>query len=204
MSTAMLATALPVEVVSTHRDWLDYAAAAGGVAGVVGALVAIAALVLAKKSADDASISAKAAEKSLAIMSDEAQAARRLREQRADPVIELHAKNIEPSVRIAGEAVEATDIVLTLGFRNEGDRTAEYLTINFLIPDSLTWEPCDQFGNPAKEGQIAWTSELLGDHRAQGTGLTNSDASTLAEHSARSPTFTSTTRQREPMCSRRC
>ena len=58
--------AVPVEVLSTHNNWLDFLAAFGGLAGMIGAIIA---LVFAKSSA-------AAAAGSLKLMQDEAQVAK--------------------------------------------------------------------------------------------------------------------------------
>jgi hypothetical protein len=79
-------------VVSTHRDWLDYVSAVAGIAGLIGAAAAVVALIFARRSAGDASKSLERADASLTIQREEAAAAKQEREQRADPVLVLHAK----------------------------------------------------------------------------------------------------------------
>jgi hypothetical protein len=50
-------------------------------------------------------------------MREEAEAARQLREQRADPVIKLFDKRVTPIVGVSGTDASPTDVVLTLCFR---------------------------------------------------------------------------------------
>lgn len=116
--------------------------------------MAIVALALAIRSAKDASISAAAAEESLTIMRDEA----KLRARRADPVVFLSAAAIPTAVQ---DGNGRTDVLLTLGFRNEGERAAEHLNINFLIPEPLSWIACDGWGANNREGSIHGTAEQL-------------------------------------------
>lgn len=155
---------LPVEVLSTHHDWLDYVAALGGLAG---GIAGVAALIFASRSAEDAKRSATAAEKtaeiaetSLTIMREEADVAREMRSRKADPVLILSAE-----VRGTTPDAPPTLVILRLAFRNEGDRVADQLMVNFLLPDVFNFIACDQDGNPTPdEGNIATTSEQLGDH----------------------------------------
>jgi len=138
------ARAIPVEV---HHDWVDVLAAVAGIAGIVGALVAIIALVIARGAAADAKVQREVAE-----------AQRKELNRRAVPVAELDvsaAQPADPSVRW---------VVLVLGLHNEGDRAAQRVHLNFLIPRPLVWKRIDQFGNDNPEGKIAATPERLGDH----------------------------------------
>jgi hypothetical protein len=156
--------AIPVEVLGTHHDWLDYFAALGG---LIGGLAAITALAFAVRSARDASRSAGAAERSadaaeesLNIMRQEAQAAREERERRADPDVALHIRPLNISAHKPPGA-----IILTLEFTNKGTRPAKRLPVNFLMPDSLIFVTCQPDGSPETVGQIMQTPEVLGDHR---------------------------------------
>jgi hypothetical protein len=150
---------LSVEVVRAHHDLLDYLAACGGLAG---GLAGIAALIFAGRSARDASRSAHAAEESLAIMKDEAQAAKKARERRADLSLEVLA--LARGISSAGPP-EA--IILELKFINDGSRAAERLLVNFFVPDLLSLEARNADGEPEDVGQIIHTSATIGRHRGQ-------------------------------------
>jgi hypothetical protein len=155
---------VPVEVLSSHHDWLGYVAALGGLAG---GIAGVAALIFANRSAEDAKRSATAAEKtaaiaerSLTIMREEAEVAREMRSRKAEPVLILSAE-----VRGTMPDAPPTLVILTLGFRNEGNRVADRLMVNFLVPDNFNFIACDQEGNPTPDaGHVATTSEQLGDH----------------------------------------
>jgi hypothetical protein len=73
------------------------------------------------------------------VQREAAEAQTRHLERRADPVIEVHATEELPPAD-----PNRRSFVLTLGFGNEGDRAAEHLPINFLIPQSLDWTRIDQ------------------------------------------------------------
>src|ERR1700730_12048117 len=135
-----------VEVVSSHRDALDWFA---GVGGLVGAVVAIAAFLLALRSARDAARSANAAVESLKIMREEARTAKEERSRRAAPTITLSAQAIGTTPNTPPTIIE-----LSMGFVNAGDRATEHLYVNFLLPDFLNWRICDQTGNETSEGAI--------------------------------------------------
>ncbi len=116
------------------------------------ALISIAAVFLAVESAKAAKKSANLAEDTLGIMQEEAEATRAERARRADPNLSVEA--------------EATNlgIVLILAFRNEGNRPAERLMVNFLVPDALNVTIIDRRGhlNPEQTAEeVHWTDELL-------------------------------------------
>jgi hypothetical protein len=140
-----LAALTQVEVRAVHHDWLDYLTAIAGLAGIVGAIVAMVALVIAKR-----------AEKDAKVQREEAEAQRRFRERRAEPVVEVEASDVgmaDPKRR---------EIQLTIAFRNEGDKVAEHLHVNFLIPKGLQWQRVDGNGSRSSEGDIKQTDERLG------------------------------------------
>jgi hypothetical protein len=148
-----------VEVV---HDWVDYLAAAGG---FVGAGAAITALVFAKRSAGDATRSATAAEQSakaagesLAFQRQDAEEARRQRELRADPDVELSARAMDASSeRPPGR------VILDLAITNEdGTRPAKRLLCNVFVEESLAINPCDGDGIDGDKGRIITSSQTLG------------------------------------------
>lgn len=121
--------AISVEVA---HDWVDYLAAAGGLAGVVGAGAAIVALVFAKQSAADARGSAAAARESLCIMRREAQVAKEERERLADVDITVEARARETS-----DSGPTRCVILDLSIANNGTRVADVFVCNFTVPDTL-------------------------------------------------------------------
>jgi hypothetical protein len=129
---------VPVEVLSTHHDLLDVLAALGG---ITGALAAVVALKLAAQSARDASVS-------LRIMEEEANEIKRVRAQRAKLMVELLARELDPSRK---------QLILTLVFRNRGSRVAEHVGINFAVPSGLIIRPCNQYGEIEEFGQVVAT-----------------------------------------------
>ncbi len=164
--------ALPVEVISAHHDALEKIGAFGGLAG---GLAGITALIFAARSAGDASRSATAsersataaetsaelAEQSLTILREEAEANREIRSRKAEPVISLF---LDPAVGTT-EDTPPVFVVLVLAFRNKGNKVAERVWINFLVPDSIPrMETVDQAENNTYEGSIAHTSERVGEH----------------------------------------
>jgi hypothetical protein len=169
-----MVAATSVEVV---HDWVDYAAAAGGLAGVVGAGAAIVALVFASRSADDAIRSAEAAvrsanasekslelaDASLAILRREAEEAQKLRELRANLDVDLH-------VRAMGTSSDGPPgyIVLNLGITNkDGTRLADDVHVNLFVPLSFDIRSCtgDGVGVSDKGGVVeaAHAPELYSD-----------------------------------------
>lgn len=157
--------AIPVEVLSAHHGVLDYLAL---LTGLVGALAGIVAVIFAIRSAKDASRSARAAEESLAaaseslaIMRAEAKAAKDERDRRADPDITL-----TPGAVIRPSTVAPPgQVIMRLAFTNAGNRAADRMVINFVVPDSLSLTACNEQGIPMKVGTIMWSSETLGDHK---------------------------------------
>jgi hypothetical protein len=152
-----------VEVVSTRHDWVDYAAAAGGLAGVVGAVAAITALIFAKHSEDAARRSAKASEESLAsanealaIMRKESRVAEEMRTRRADPSLTLEAQS-------AGLTPGATfeDVYLHADFSNTGTRRAEHLIGSIAVAEGLKFFVCDDDGERVSEGKIRANFDTL-------------------------------------------
>jgi hypothetical protein len=159
---------IPVEVLSAQHDALDWAGVVGGIiggiAGLVGAGAAIVALTFAKRSAADAADSARSAEKdlelaeeSLKIMREESQAARAERSRRAHPTV-------DPSVKAVGTRGDGppADIVLTLRFKNDGNRPAESVVINVYVPAEMNLATCDENGTPdvPQIGQMIPGSEV--------------------------------------------
>jgi hypothetical protein len=134
--------------VSVHHDWLDYLAALGGLAGGLAGLVA---LVFAGLSKRDAGRSAAAAEAALAIM-----------QRRAHPSVEIAVRAFGTS-----DTAPPAQVVLTLGFSNDGTRVAERVVVNVLVPDTLSLEPsADEYGNSlARKGLISMSpNEVMGAH----------------------------------------
>lgn len=131
--------AIPVELLSAHHDWLDYAAALGG---LVGALAGIVALLFAVRSARDASSSAESARESLAIMRQEAQAARDERSKRA--ILDVRPR--APRTIGTSDNAPPRQVILTLLFRNDGTRQADRVLLNVSVPKSLDIQPCTAEG----------------------------------------------------------
>jgi len=142
--------AISVEVA---HDWVDYLAAAGGLAGVVGAGAAIVALVFAKGSAADARDSAAAARESLDIMRqsaadarDSAAAAREsldIMRQEAQVAKEERERLADVDITVEARARETSDsgpprcVILDLSIANNGTRVADVFVCNFTVPDAL-------------------------------------------------------------------
>ncbi len=136
--------------VKVVHDWVDYAAAAGGLAGAVGAGAAVVALLLAKSSAD-------AAKKTLTIMQAEAQAAKDERERRANPQLELKVRSVGTS-----NSGPPTTVLLDFGFFNQGSRATVDLACNVLIPEPLIVVSCDSRGLDANVGRVYSAAETMG------------------------------------------
>ena len=148
------------------HDWLDYFEAIGGLVGGAAALAALVFAGISKRdagrSAGAAERSAAAAEESLRIWREEAEAARTKRSLRAVPTIRLDA-------HFGGGAVNdvPSRIVLWAGFSNDGQRDAERVVVNIVVPDSLTIAPCmDEFGlNSSQRGLVRKLPDArLGEH----------------------------------------
>jgi hypothetical protein len=150
MMMLLAVSAVSVEVVSTHHDWLDYVAALGGLAGGIAGVVA---LIFAARSAGDASRSATAsvqsagiAAESLTILRQEAQAAQEQRSRRAELVPSMRVVSTE---RGGGHA----RVVLELRVDNVGTRAASRLSISVGMPPSLRFVPSKPDGSPEDDGQ---------------------------------------------------
>jgi len=158
---------IPVEVVSSHHDALDYLAALGG---VVGALAAIVALIVAVCSAKAASRSATSSEKSLKltgasleIMRQEAQAARAERERHADVDFDLNVRVFETSVDSPPGYV-----MLDVGVSNDGTRSADSVLCNFYIPRQLSVRPSGPDGSGSGTGRLISADQTFGKHEGDG------------------------------------
>jgi hypothetical protein len=127
------------------------------IVSLLGPLLALVAIIYAASSAKAATKSADAADATLKLMQEEAEAARDERARRADPVALLHVgwHSVTP-------ATGRADVILTAAFRNEGNRPAERLFVNFLIPGTLGFYICNQFGNK-QDAKIAFTPETPAD-----------------------------------------
>jgi hypothetical protein len=157
--------ALAVEVVHVHRDGWDYVAILGGALAAVAASIALFFAVKAGKAAD---ATQKAAETLSSVVQSEAAAIRAERARRADPLAMVHA-NYESVITPETDG----DVILTLGFRNEGNRPAERLGVNLLIPATLSFSTCDQYGAATESGRVHFTPESLsldGDKVEDGPG----------------------------------
>lgn len=156
-------------LVSVQHDWLDYAAA---VAGVIGGVAAVAALIFALLSARAADRSARSADESarlvgeqVKIMREEADVARAERSRRAAPEAELR----DPTVieRDGNGDGPATVVTLTIAVTNEaGTRSADDLAVNCWVPDSIQLRSClDATGAETQSSNInADPTRRLGDH----------------------------------------
>jgi hypothetical protein len=126
---------------------------------LVAALTGVAAVIAAVSSATSASRSARAAEDTLWLMREEADAVRFERARRADPLILLDA---EPT--FYGPTEKPNVVTLTLGFRNVGNRPAERLLVNFLVPDPFYFQLLHQGGTVEDDRtaeETGYTSETL-------------------------------------------
>jgi hypothetical protein len=146
--------AVAVEVVRTHHDCLEYIAVIGGALGAVAAVIALFVAIKGKNTAD---ASLDAARSLSEIAKAEAAAARAERARRADPLAMIHASH---EAQFAPET--DGDVIVTLGFRNDGNRPAERLGVNFLVPAALRFTTCDQYGANVESGKIHFTPETVG------------------------------------------
>jgi hypothetical protein len=154
-------TRVPVEVVHVLNGHglpvqVTNPPALGEVLGLLGILIALAAVIFAAESTRAAKKSAGLAVETLGLMQEEAEAVRAERARRADPVAIVHARNED----LITERT-ARDVILTLGFRNNGNRPAERVVVNFLIPVALRFSTCDQYGHATEDGRIYFTPETL-------------------------------------------
>jgi hypothetical protein len=157
-----LVGAQQVEVVSTHHGVLDYLAAGAGIAGVVGAIVAIFAAVIAKQSAN-------ATERTLVLMENEAETLKRLRERQAKIGIELTIARVEPGRAQPAQAAKTRPAsrpkaqpplfaVLSLEIFNGGTRPTQELIASLALPKSLEWDHSQRTGEPDPEPEGGFSS----------------------------------------------
>jgi hypothetical protein len=151
---------IPVEVISSHHDALEYLAVLGG---IVGALVAAVALVVAIRSAAASERSVKAADASRRIMREEAQAAREQRERHADIDFDLNVRALETS-----QTAPPGGVMLDVGVSNDGTRSADRVLCNFYIPKELKARLSDPDGTGTGTGRLVTADQTFGRHKGSG------------------------------------
>jgi hypothetical protein len=130
-------------------SWMDYVAAA---IGLLGAVLAGIALWLTHKSAEDAEESrkasersAKAAEDELILFKEEVTTTRAERARRAAFSIRLTART-----GIISSQQPPANITIDFGIQNTGDRPADRVPVNIVVPRQLSLTPADGTGRIAE------------------------------------------------------